>query len=821
MSDPRDDFLLDLFLEEALSGVQPPDVSQRVLSALAARTGGLPAAGASAPPSLPPVLRPIPIGGFRVQGSGFSESPVAPALVAEKGFRVQGSGFREEPVAPALVAGTRPVAIARRPARLARLALALAASLLLALGGYWFFAPRGAPQVAQRNSPAQRSSPAERKSPGESSSPPTAAKNRDVVANHAAPTDAESDKSIATPDVAADTNRPPAGEASDLSQGGTQLVDDRPTAVGDALAAKPLDTEDVNGPDGELAGISLSNALSASAASDAEIVAYINNTIRARAKDAGLRLSPPATEAEWCRRVHLDLIGRIPTIDELEAFLVDNSRDKRARLVDRLLGFDDARLSKRSGKRSSNPPDMPSDRYVESYARFWTTLWTNLLIGRNGGMEPDSPINREALQQYLRRSFAANKPYNQLAFELVGARGSNLPGEDDYNGAVNFLLAHLQEKATPATAKTAQIFLGLQVQCTQCHNHPFNDWKQNRFWELNAFFRQTRETRETRGPDVRLVRLVDEDFAGESGDDPAEAEVYYEQRNGILQVAYPTFVDGTAIDRDGRVAEVDRRRELARLIARSDQLNLAIVNRLWGHFLGYGFTKPVDDLGPHNPPSHPELLARLAREFAAAGHDLKRLMRWITLSEPYGLSSRFGPKQGNAADDPTVGTPPLFTHFYVRQMLAEQLYDSLLVATGAHLTEGNYTAGDYTAQQRIKDEWLRQFYLAFGTDENDEATTFDGTISQTLVMMNGDLTRRATRGESGSFLHRVAQTGGKARGEPKQLLNQLYRAALARYPSKSELQLVGGLLEDRDDESTVLADVWWALLNSNEFILNH
>ncbi|HJT34468.1 MAG TPA: DUF1549 domain-containing protein [Pirellulales bacterium] len=771
MSDPRDDFILDLFLEEALSGVQPPDVSQRVLSALAARAGGVPAAGASAPPS----LRPIPIGGFRVQGSGFSEERRRLSL-RERAF------FRG----------------AKGDKALALVSLALAASLLLALGGYWFFAQGGAPLVAQRNSHAERDLP------------PTAAKDRDV-ANDAALAKAEPERSIAAPDVANDLN-PPAGEATEPNQAATQLVDDRRAAESGASAAEPLDADDVNGPDGELAGASPSAGLSASASSDADIVAYINGTIRVRAKDAGLRLSPPATEAEWCRRVHLDLIGRIPTIDDLEAFLVDNSRDKRSRLIDRLLGFDDSRPR----KRSSNAPDLPADRYVESYARFWTTLWTNLLIGRNGGMEPNSPINREALQQYLRRSFAANKPYNQLAFELVGAHGSNLPGEDDYNGAVNFLLAHLQEKATPATAKTAQIFLGLQVQCTQCHNHPFNDWKQNRFWELNAFFRQTRETREMRGPDVRLVRLVDEDFAGESGDDPAEAEVYYEQRNGILQVAYPTFVDGTTIDRDGRVAQVDRRRELARLIARSEQLSLAIVNRLWAHFLGHGFTKPVDDLGPHNPPSHPELLARLAREFAASGHDLKRLMRWITLSEPYGLSSRFGPKQGNAADDPTVGTPPLFTHFYVRQMLAEQLYDSLLVATGAHLTEGNYTE-----QQRIKDEWLRQFFIAFGTDENDEATTFDGTITQTLVMMNGELTRRATSGESGSFLYRIAQTDGKSGSEPKNLLNQLYRAALARYPSKSELQLVGGLLGARDDESTVLEDVWWALLNSNEFILNH
>jgi hypothetical protein len=375
------------------------------------------------------------------------------------------------------------------------------------------------------------------------------------------------------------------------------------------------------------------------------------------------------------------------------------------------------------------------------------------------------------------------------------------------------VLDNLQEKAGAATAKTAQIFLGVQIQCTQCHNHPFNEWKQNRFWELNAFFRQTKAVREMQGAELRLVRLVDEDFAGEGlSPDPSEAEVYYELRNGLMQAAYPVFIDGTELDRSGLVSEVNRRDELARLIVRSEEFGRAIVNRMWAHCFGYGFTKPYDDLGEHNPPSHPELFTRLGREFAAHGHDLKKLLRWIALSEAYSLSSKFGSKFGNAADDPTMGSAPLFSHFYLRQMTAEQLYDSLLAATEADAAQGGYEQ-----QQRAKDEWLKQFALTFGTDENNEATTFDGTIAQALMMMNGELTRQATRVESDGFLGRVARQGAKANP-----IHRLYLAALGRRPSRAELQLANGLLASHGgNAATALEDVWWALLNSNEFILNH
>ncbi len=528
-------------------------------------------------------------------------------------------------------------------------------------------------------------------------------------------------------------------------------------------------------------------------------VAVINDAIRKGWSDHNLVPSKAATDGEWCRRVYLDLIGRVPTVDELNAYLADRNRNKRLRLVDRLLG----------------------DEYTDYYARHWTTIWTNLLIGRTGGIERRSLVDRDGMQQYLNEAFQYNKPYDELARELITATGSCRPGDEDFNGAANFLADKMAENGVQATAKTSQIFLGMATQCTQCHNHPFNEYKQNQFWELNAFFRQTQVERLEEGDRFFAGRVVNRDFAGETGD-PQKAETYYELRNGKMKVAYPVFVDGTSLaalyaDRGedfgdrGYVADINRREELSKLILASREFDRAIVNRLWAHFLGYGFTKPIDDIGPHNPPSHPELLDQLGTALRDSGFDLKQLMRWIVLSEPYSLSSQITSR--NQSDDPALGARPMFSRFYLRQMEAEQLYESLLVATAADNT--------YSRDQRdeMKDGWLRQFATAFGTDENDEATTFNGSIPQALTLMNGDLVRRATGNQPGSMLYRVAR-------DPKMdnaaRIRHLYLAAFSRLPTRQELNISNELLVARGGNvGQALQDIWWALLNTNEFILNH
>ena len=216
-------------------------------------------------------------------------------------------------------------------------------------------------------------------------------------------------------------------------------------------------------------------------------------------------------------------------------------------------------------------------------------------------------------------------------------------------------------------------------------------------------------------------------------------------------------------------------------------------------------------LGPHNAPTHPDLLSYLAADFRDHSFDLKQLMQWIVLSHPYSLSSKMD--RANLTDDPKLGEPPQFSHFYVRQMRAEELYESLLVATQAHKTRGGYED-----QEKTKAAWLRQFTVAFGTDEGDETTTFNGSIPQALMLFNGELMRRATGNAQGGFLNTIA-TSKKLRNDKK--IEYLFLAGLARRPTRQEIAAANYLLSARGDTTAALQDVWWALLNSNEFILNH
>ena len=505
------------------------------------------------------------------------------------------------------------------------------------------------------------------------------------------------------------------------------------------------------------------------------------------------QLSPSKVEDDglWCRRIYLDLIGRIPTFVELQEFMKSDAKSRRSQLVERLL-YD--------------------DRYTEEYASRWSTIWTNVLIGRSGGTEQNTLIDREGMEKYLRDSFASNKPYNEMVYELITATGATKPGVKGFNGATNFLVMKVNaEDGVLATSAVSRIFMGLQVQCTQCHNHPFNQWKQQKFWDFNAFFRQTRALRRfvSGTNDVDHCELVDEDFAGESGR-PQEADLFFQLRNGVTKVAYPVFVDGTEIGRSGYVEEINRRKELGKLVVASDYLEKMAVNRMWGQFLGYGFTKPVDDLGPHNPPSHPELLDYLAAEFRKSSFDNKQLIKWVVLSKPYQLSSRV--TKDNEKDDPTMGEKPQFTHYYSRQMGPEELYQSLVAATQVD------RRGSLEEQENRRKEWLSQFVVAYGTDDAGETTTFNGSIPQSLMMFNGELIREATSIESGSWLDQIARANTKL----PEKVHFLFIAGMGRKATKDELIAAEQLLMARNGKAIeMLQDMWWAILNSNEFIIKH
>ena len=532
-------------------------------------------------------------------------------------------------------------------------------------------------------------------------------------------------------------------------------------------------------------------AASFTTGSSDELIQFINAQIRQGYEDNEIGESEVASDSEWLRRVYLDIIGRIPESEVVEDFLKDKDSAKRSKVIDRLLDDD-------------------------GYVRNFTTIWTNLCIGRGTPRR----VSRRGMTQFFREGFARNRPWDEMVYDLIAAVGAfdNEPREYSNgepipaNPAVNYMLAQMQmnDEMVQATAKTARLFLGVQVQCTQCHNHPFNDWQQDQFWQFNSFFRQSQK-RDYRKPDPRTGRLVDDFSELQFGD--FNYPVFFEKRNGLMKMAEPSYF-GTTFDTRDLDPEKNLRSELAKLVIEGDRpwVAMSIVNQMWGHFFGYGFTKPIDDMGPHNPASHPDLHDRLAREVVKGRYDLKQIIRWICNSEAYNLTSQYSGK--NDIDNPAAGEVPLFSHMYVKSMEAEQLYDSLIVATNAH--RSGRSSWDQAEQQR--QQWLQQFVIAFGTDEGDEATTFNGTIPQALMMMNGDLVQNATNAEKGSFLREILE---EPRGTDITRINKLYMATLGRLPDTRERSMAIRMIKANTDKLVAYQDLFWALLNSNEFIFVH
>ncbi len=516
-----------------------------------------------------------------------------------------------------------------------------------------------------------------------------------------------------------------------------------------------------------------------------QVISTVNQRLTDTWQEKDLVPSEQATDAEWCRRVFLRLIGRIPTADELQEFVSQPAQGNRQHLVEMLL---------------------EGENYIEEYARHWTNIWTNMLIGRRGGMADNDMANREGLQQFLRRSLQGNKPYDQIVYELLSATGSNTPGSEQYNGAVNFLLACMGKDTSLATAKTSSIFLGQKLQCVQCHNHPFSEVAQQQFWEMDAFFSQMAVVR---APDTDAWTLVNQDYSSGQSGQPG-GEVFYQQPDGQVKAAFPSFLGKGASSQSGEVQEFDRREELAQQVRYSEHLSRALVNRIWGHFFGYGFTSSVDEMGAHSPVSHPDLLGELAVQFEAHDYDMKSLLRWVSLSDAFSLSSRYS--SSNLADTPEAGEIPSFSRYYTRSMQPEEVYQSLLLVAGVR-------RGDepFAEQQMAQRTWLGQFTRRMENDEAEESSSFAGDVHQSLVMMNGPLMQQATSPAQDGVLATVLESDLPLPGK----VRHMFMAAISRRPTAEELKVVSMMVASAEDPAALLQDVWWALLNSNEFILDH
>jgi hypothetical protein len=537
----------------------------------------------------------------------------------------------------------------------------------------------------------------------------------------------------------------------------------------------------------------------------AEMVKLINDKLEAGWKANGVVPSRYVDDYEFIRRASLDIVGRIARPQEIQQYLKDPADKRRSLLINRLLDSED-------------------------YPRHWGDLWANWLLTRSG------PFGRgkyhEQLALWLQDQFATaskDKPfsYADMVTKLITAKGKNSD-----NGAVNFILAHLGEpigggrrpnlarvreeghfEMIPVTSRVTRLFLGTQVQCAQCHDHPFlGSLKQNHFWGVNAFLRQVNRPEPLAMQNNQMttfpaLSLVDDENVNE------DAQVLYEKRNGVELFTKAEFLPAGEGKRGERLPAgtkgLARREKLAEYLVAHENFPRAIVNRMWGVFFGRGFVNPVDDFNDNNPPSNPELLTELAARYKHYNYDQKKLIRWMCNSNAYHLSC-----VANRTNDKPE-QEALFGRMVLKAMSPEQLFESLIVAT-------RYPeAGTAEGYKKLRDQWLSTLTTNFGDDEGNEVN-FNGTVVQALLMMNGkDLDDAINNRQKGTLADAMSKRTAPA------IINELYIAALNRPPTQREMTTILARVplrpqyRGRDNVFAQVQDVFWALLNSNEFILNH
>lgn len=464
-----------------------------------------------------------------------------------------------------------------------------------------------------------------------------------------------------------------------------------------------------------------------------------------------------ASDAEFLRRASIDLTGRIPRVSEVRAFLADSRPERRAVAIDRLLA------------RPTHATHL-----AHTWRRF--LLPESADIARFGG-------DRE-FEFWLRQQFADNAGYDLMARELLLATG---PGNQ---GPALFYTA-LEAKPEELAAATSRAFLGVQIQCAQCHDHPHDKWKQEDFWGYAAFFAQLeRAGAMTPGTMFAIT-------------DAKVGEVKHPLTNEVVP---PRFLAATShVD----AAKGTRREQLAAWMTDRENPYFArsAVNRAWALLFGRGLVEPVDDLGEHNPPSHPELMRELAEYFVATNYDLRNLVRVLANTDAYQRTSTL-------VDGETPARPELFARMAIKTLTAEQLYDSLQVATCRRDPPTEMRPGELPFDQN------RAAFLDKFRGPSGSATEFHGGIPQALTLMNGEMIGAATNVETSDLLQSLTAPFFT----DEQRVETLFLATLARPPLAEEKAKYVSHLESQltdAERRRALSDMLWALLNTAEFTLNH
>jgi hypothetical protein len=487
---------------------------------------------------------------------------------------------------------------------------------------------------------------------------------------------------------------------------------------------------------------------------------YIDELVNAKLKQIQYLPSATCSDSEFLRRVYLDVIGVLPTVQESKEFLADASTDKRAALVDRLLERDE-------------------------YSKFWALKWGDLL------KMTSQLVGKEGVYKYHRwveEAFRQNMPYDQFARELLSAEGSTLA-----NPPANFY--RTATSMNDCVETVSQVFLGARLQCAKCHNHPFERWTQDNYYGLGAFFQRV-QRRKTQRPGEMFV------WSASTG------EVTQPRTGQQMKPWLP--VTGTVDD----LADGDRRDTFVDWLVNVENPYFARIeaNRIWSECFSRGIVEPIDDFRDSNPPSNGPLLDALASDFAEHGFDRKHLLRIILNSRTYQASY--------LANDSNREDQVYFSHQLPRLMSAEQLLDAINHATGLQEKFANLPVGTKATHLPAPDLVKLDFLKVFGQPERSTVCacerTSDSNLGMAIELFNGPTIHKKLQQEANRF--RTALKNSKSLTE---ILDQLYLAAVCRLPTDFERKAALEHCGKRETPAEGLADVCWALLNTDEFIFQH
>jgi hypothetical protein len=491
-------------------------------------------------------------------------------------------------------------------------------------------------------------------------------------------------------------------------------------------------------------------------------------------------LAPRINDATFLRRAWLDIVGDIPSPEHVTAFLLDPAKDKRQRIVRELL---------------DNP----------QYGQNWARYWRDVILSRR--LEDRAAVVANPLVVALTERFNNNESWSDIAAEFITSSG------DIRENGTTAIHAAQDARTEETAAEMSRIFLGIQIQCCQCHDHPYDNWKREQFHEFAAFFPRL-ALRPINTPTRRSFAVFAEDRP-EGRRRPPNAE----GRRGRPEHYMPDLDDPaapgtrmqpkfflTSAELPFGTPDAERRGTVAEWMTENPWFATAFVNRMWAELVGEGFYEPIDDIGPDRTPSAPKAVELLSRRFAESGHDVKWLLAVISATDAYQRESR--PRRE------VDGTP--FAANVAQPLRSDQLFNAILTAVEVDESEQvirRSRPGGGAAYGR--NATVRQaFEVAFGYDPSDPRETVTSSIPQALAMMNGVRLNLAVRAiERETVLGRMLEDIP----DDEPLVEELYLRTLSREPTDDEFDTALKFCRTTNNRTAVFEDLFWALLNSSEF----